>query len=105
VAARIIEERKPLPFVAGIWRPWTGTRGTKANPVEGEHLVYSFLTCEANKVVKPIHAKAMPVMLTTADEAEKWMTVPTEGAPELQRPLPAHDMKIVAKGERKDEAA
>jgi hypothetical protein len=24
---------------AGIWRPWTGVRGTKAEPVEGEHLL------------------------------------------------------------------
>ena len=100
-----LDESRPLFFFAGIWRPWTGTRGTKANPVEGDHLLFSFLTCEANEVVKPIHSKAMPVMLTTTEEAEKWMTAATEEALELQRPLPADEMMIVAKGERKDEAA
>ena len=105
-AALVRARRKPTDFFfAGIWRPWTGTRGTKANPVEGEHLLYSFLTCEANEVVKPIHAKAMPVLLTTEDEAAQWLTAPVEEALDLQRPLPADHMTIVAKGERKDEAA
>lgn len=44
-------------------------------------------------------------MLTTADEAETWLTAPTGEALELQRPLPADDMMIVARGEWKDEAA
>ena len=42
---------RPLAFFAGIWRPWTGTRGTRAEPVEGEHLLFSFLTCEPNALV------------------------------------------------------
>jgi putative SOS response-associated peptidase YedK len=100
-----LDERRPIFFFAGIWRPWTGTRGTKANPVEGERLLFSFLTCEANEVVKPIHAKAMPVMLTTVPEIETWMSAPADEALELQRPLPANQMMIVAKGERKDEVA
>jgi putative SOS response-associated peptidase YedK len=68
-------------------------------------LLFSFLTCEANEVVKPIHAKAMPVMLTTVPEIETWMSAPADAALELQRPLPANQMMIVAKGERKDEVA
>jgi putative SOS response-associated peptidase YedK len=99
-----LDEGRPIFFFAGIWRPWTGTRGTKANPVEGEHLLFSFLTCEANEIVKPIHAKAMPVMLTTVPEIETWMSAPADEALELQRPLPADQMMIVAKGKRKDEA-
>jgi putative SOS response-associated peptidase YedK len=39
-----LAESRPLFAFAGIWRPWTGTRGTKAAPTEGEHLLYSFLT-------------------------------------------------------------
>jgi len=27
---------------AGIWREWEGDRGTKANPLLGKHLVFSF---------------------------------------------------------------
>jgi putative SOS response-associated peptidase YedK len=58
----------PLAAFAGIWRPWTGVRGTKADPVEGEHLLYSFLTSEPKDVVGPIHPKAMPVILTMPEE-------------------------------------
>ena len=36
------DESRPLMFFAGIWREWEGTRGTKANPVEGKHLLFSF---------------------------------------------------------------
>jgi len=50
-----------------FWRPRTGTRGTKAKPVTGEHLLYSFLTTEPNAVVNPIHPKAMPVILMEDD--------------------------------------
>ncbi len=28
---------RPLIAFAGLWTPWTGTRGTKANSIEGEH--------------------------------------------------------------------
>ena len=31
-------DRPPFAF-AGIWRPWTGIRGTKAAPEEGEHFL------------------------------------------------------------------
>jgi hypothetical protein len=44
------------------------------------------------------------VILTTGDEIESWMTAPVEKALELQRPLPDGVLKIVARGERKDEA-
>jgi putative SOS response-associated peptidase YedK len=95
-------EDRPLFAFAGIWRPWAGTRGPKAHPVEGEHLLYAFLTTEANAVVKPVHPKAMPVILRTADEIDRWMTAPTEEALGLQRPLPDDALQIVATGPRKD---
>lgn len=97
-------EKRPLFFFAGIWREWTGTRGTKADPVAGKHLLYSFLTCDPNKVVKPIHAKAMPVILTTPEEWEVWLSAPTEKALRLQRPLANKLLKIVASGEKEDAA-
>jgi putative SOS response-associated peptidase YedK len=83
------DETRPLFFLAGIWRPWTGRRGTKANPVEGEHLLFSVLTCEPNDVVRPIHAKAMPVVLATEAERETWLEAPVEEALALQKPSPA----------------
>ncbi len=95
-------EDRPLFAFAGLWRPWTGTRGTKAEPIEGEHEVYAFLTCEPNAVVAPIHPKAMPVILTTADEFETWMTAPVQDALELQRPLPDGLLSVVATGAKHD---
>nr|WP_246689439.1 SOS response-associated peptidase family protein [Methylobacterium sp. WL19] len=90
---------------AGIWRPRMGVRGTKAeNPdrVEAEHWLFSFLTCDANGIVGPVHPKAMPVLLTTPEECSTWLNAPTEIALELQRPLPDDMMKIIAAGARKD---
>jgi putative SOS response-associated peptidase YedK len=49
----------------------TGARGTKANPVVGGHLLYGFLTTEPNGVIAPVHAKAMPVMLTTEERTRR----------------------------------
>ena len=76
-----------------------GVRGTKADPVEGEHLLYSFLTSEPNGVVGPIHPKAMPVILTTPEEYETWLMAPAEEALKLQRPLPDDMLEIVAEGQ------
>jgi putative SOS response-associated peptidase YedK len=47
----------------------------------------------------------MPVILTTPQEIETWMTAPTEQALKLQRPLPNGVLKVVARGEREDGAA
>jgi putative SOS response-associated peptidase YedK len=96
-------EDRPLMAFAGIWRPWSGIRGTKAEPVEGEHLLYSFLTCEPNGVVGQVHPKAMPVILTTTDEYETWLTEPAEAALQLQRPLLDNMIRIVAEGARSDQ--
>ncbi|GJE81248.1 SOS response-associated peptidase [Methylorubrum thiocyanatum] len=100
-----LDDDRPLFAFAGIWRPWTGVRGTKKeNPdrVEEEHRLFSFLTTEANGVVGPVHPKAMPVLLTTKEECGAWLEAPTEEALRLQRPLPDGLMKEVARGERHD---
>jgi putative SOS response-associated peptidase YedK len=70
--------------------------------VEGEHLLYSFLTSEPNGVVGPIHPKAMPVILTTPEEFDIWLNAPTEEALKLQRPLSDDMLQIVAEGEKSD---
>lgn len=93
---------RPLFAFAGLWRPWTGTRGTKADPVEGDHHLFAFLTCPPNAVVEPVHPKAMPVILTTEAECDAWMTASVPDALTLQRSLPDGLLRIVAHGEKQD---
>jgi putative SOS response-associated peptidase YedK len=85
---------EPLMFFAGLWvSQWRSVRKIK----EGEITVdlYAFLTTEPNAVVAPIHQKAMPVILRTEDEIEKWMTVPWSEAKALQRPLPDDELILL----------
>ena len=92
--------RTPFAF-AGIWRPWTGTRGTKSNPVQGDHLLFSFLTTEPNDIVRPIHGKAMPVILTE-DNWDRWLEAETSEALTMQKSAPNDLIEIVASGEKRD---
>ena len=80
--------KNDTPFMfAGIWREWEGVRGTKAKPVEGKHLLYSFITTDANERVGAIHKKAMPVILTR-DKWMDWLRAPTDIAKQM---IKSHD--------------
>ena len=97
-----LDESRPLACFAGIWTNWTSVRKVKEGETTND--LFGFLTTEPNDVVAPIHAKAMPVILTMPEEIETWMTAPAEEALKLQRPLPDGALEIVARGEKKDEA-
>jgi len=73
-------------------------------PVEGDHELFGFLTTEANAIVAPVHAKAMPVILTTSEEVDRWLEANTAEALALQRALADDALRIVAKGARQDDA-
>jgi hypothetical protein len=55
-----------------------------------------------NEVVRPVHAKAMPVLLTAAEDWDTWLTGPVDEALALQRPLPDEMLRVVAADDKTD---
>lgn len=94
------DESRPLAFFAGIWTTWTSVRKVREGEVTAD--LYGFLTTTPNAEVGAIHPKAMPVILTTAEQIDAWMSVPWNEAAALQRPLPDGALQIVARGRKKD---
>ena len=87
-------------FFAGIHREWTGDYGSKKEPNVGAHQLFSFLTTEANDLVRPVHAKAMPVVLPSASACDEWMNAPPDQIEAIQaRVLPTEALEIVGDDE------
>ena len=100
-----LDDDRPLFAFAGLWTRWHGVRGPKNAPVAGEHQLFGFLTTEANATIAPSHPKAMPVILTTPAEFDRWLEADTLDALALQRTLPDDVLRVVAKGEKEDGVA
>ena len=79
-----------LPFFfAGIWRPWTGDRGTKKAPDIGDHILFSIMTSAPNAAVEAVHEQAMPVLLMTAQDVDRWLNGNSaDDALAMQKPGP-----------------
>lgn len=95
---------RPLVVFAGLWIPqWRSVRKVK----EGETMndLFAFLTTEPNAEVSPVHPKAMPVILTTVDDVDAWLSKPADEALMLQRPLSDGTLRIVATGTPEDALA
>ena len=82
---------------AGLWRTHTCARlveqaGKKRRAREdADWELYAFLTTEANELVRPIHEKAMPVILTDPDDMREWLGG-GEVSLRLQKPFSAGEM-------------
>lgn len=82
---------------AGIWREWTGDYGSKKEPNVGVHTLFSFLTTEANDLVRPVHAKAMPVIVRGHAEEEEWLCADADEIGSIQsRVLPAEALEVLS---------
>lgn len=84
---------RPLMFFAGFWTPWKGVK--KVRDGEREFELYGILTTSPNEIVKPIHFKAMPAILTTPEEVDLWLTGAWDEVKHLQRPLPGNMLVVV----------
>ena len=87
-------------FFAGVCGEWWGDYGSKKEPNEGLHKLFSFLTTDANDLVRPVHAKAMPVILTNVFECKQWLNAPSEQIETIQaRVLSTDALEIVSDDE------
>jgi len=77
-----------------------GDYGSKKEPNVGTHQLFSFLTTEANELVRPIHAKAMPVVLESEELHQAWLNAPAGEIEALQaRVLLTGALEIVPEDE------
>lgn len=91
---------RSMLFFAGISGEWHGDYGSKKEPNVGTHKLFSFLTTEANDLVRPVHAKAMPVILTNMFECKQWLNAPPDQIEAIQaRVLPPEALEIVGDDE------
>jgi putative SOS response-associated peptidase YedK len=83
-------------FFAGIWGEWHGDYGSRKEPNVGTHRLFGILTTEPNDLVRPVHAKAMPVILRSEAECDEWLRAPPERIEAIQaRVLPPAALEIL----------
>jgi putative SOS response-associated peptidase YedK len=96
-----LAEDQPLAFFAGIWTPHACVRMKSKGWEEIE--AYGFLTTDSAEPVKTYHRKAMPVILTTAQERDLWLSgAPWDEIKQLQRPMPDGALMIVPAPPKKE---
>jgi putative SOS response-associated peptidase YedK len=80
-----LPDEVPAVFAGIHVRGWTSTRKLKDGPTTDD--LFAFLTTLPNGEVRPVHPKAMPVILVDRADWHTWLTAPWPEAAQLQRPL------------------
>lgn len=94
-----LDESRPPVFLAGLRTTWT----SEMRDGEVTADLFGLVATTPNAEVDAVHPKAIPVILATVEEVDRWMTAPAPTALALQRPLPEVALRIVARGTKKDE--
>jgi putative SOS response-associated peptidase YedK len=82
-----LTDSQPFWF-AGLWTRWTAPNGDVVPSC-------TIITCAANDLVRPIHAR-MPVVFAGRESWHAWLdpSLDSAAARELLSPLPAHEMVV-----------
>jgi putative SOS response-associated peptidase YedK len=93
--ALVLTSRQAAVLLRRHLAAWTGDRETKKAPGIGNHALFSIMTAEPNAVVEPVHEQAMPVLLMTAHDIDRWLRGSSvDDALTMQRPA-ADDALVV----------
>ncbi|ESQ78470.1 SOS response-associated peptidase family protein [Asticcacaulis sp. YBE204] len=64
------------------------------DPAPTQGRFYAFLTMEPNDVVRPVHRKAMPLILTTPEDCRAWLTAPWAEVAQFQKRTVTSDVLV-----------
>lgn len=95
------DDERPLFAFPGIWQRWNGPLKKDGAPVEVD--VYSFLTTEPNDLTRSINHERMPVLMSTEDQFETWLSGAPAEAFSLAKSFDPARMRIVQSGKDKED--
>jgi putative SOS response-associated peptidase YedK len=90
------DEERPLFAFPGIWQRWRGPVKKDGPNVDLD--VYSFLTTAPNELTRSINHERMPVLLSSEDEFETWLSGTPAKAFGLVKSFDPALMRIVQSG-------
>jgi putative SOS response-associated peptidase YedK len=84
----------------GIRRLSTGDRKCETDG----HQLFAFLTTAAKDAARQMHTEAMPVLATTANDWDAWLTGSVDEATALQKPLTNDALRVAVTAGKIDRA-